>query len=284
MTSDDALPPNLRSDAFVGAAEDYARYRMPYPNSLLQSFRVEAALPAGGARLIDLACGPGRLTLAIADRFDEVLAVDLEPEMIETGKREAKHRGVNHICWSVGRDEDFDAPTGCFDLVTIGEAFHRVDRPCIAAKAFGWLKAGAAFVTLGMENAAHVSTHRLTSSDLPWRRTLAEIVRRFVGTPAARTGAKPNPTLDEGIADQEALLRESGFIDVASRDFTFAHTWNLPDLLGNLRSTSVLSRHALGARHAAFEAELSEALLAIEPSGRYAEQISCGYTLARKPR
>jgi len=79
-------------------------------------------------------------------------------------------------------------------------------------------------------------------------------------------------------------LRGAGFVEVASHDFWFAHEWRLPDLLGNLRSMSVLSPHALGTRHAAFEAELSNALLAFEPSGRYAEQISCGYTLARKPR
>jgi hypothetical protein len=58
----------------------------------------------------------------------------------------------------------------------------------------------------------------------------------------------------------------------------------LPDLLGNLRSTSVLSRNALGTRHATFEAEVSSALLAFDPAGRYAEQIRCGYTFARKPR
>ena len=80
------------------------------------------------------------------------------------------------------------------------------------------------------------------------------------------------------------MLREAGFIEVGSQDFDFAHEWNLPDLLGNLRSMSALSPHALGTRHAAFEAELSAALLAFDPAGRFSEQISCGYTLARKPR
>src|SRR5690349_5857717 len=104
MTAD-FLPPNLRPDAFVGAAADYARYRLPYPEALLQSFLTRATLPARGAKLIDLACGPGRVALAIADRFSEILAVDLEPEMIEAGGLEAARRGVNHIRWSVGRAE-----------------------------------------------------------------------------------------------------------------------------------------------------------------------------------
>ncbi len=294
MNSDSTIPPNLRPDAFVGAAADYVRYRLPYPRPLLQSFLEQAALPASDAKLIDLACGPGRVALAIADRFSEILAVDVEPEMVEAGRREAARLRVAHIRWSIGRAEDFAAPAGRFDLVTIGEAFHRLDRARVAGKAFGWLKPGGALVTLGMENAAHVSAYRdeavtakaldFLNGDARWRRTLTEVVRRFVGTPAARTGDQPNPTVAEAVADREAVLREAGFVEVANRDFAFLHEWNLLDLLGNLRSTSVLSPHALGARHDAFEAELRTALLAFDPAGRYPEQIRCGYTFARKPR
>jgi SAM-dependent methyltransferase len=275
MTTDDALPPNLRADAFVGAADDYVRYRLPYPEPMLRSLIAGAALPPQ-AKLIDLACGPGRVALAIAAHFSEILAVDQEPEMIDTGRREAARQGVRQIRWSVARAEDFEAPTGAFDLVTIGEAFHRLDRPHVAAKASGWLKSGAALATLGMENFRH--------GDAPWRRILVEVVTRFVGTPAERIGAAPNPAVADALAEQEAALRGAGFVEVASHDFWFAHEWRLPDLLGNLRSMSVLSPHALGTRHAAFEADLSAALLALEPSGRFQEQISCGYTLARKPR
>jgi len=274
--TDHTLPPNLRADAFTGTADDYVRYRLPYPTHMLQSLLVAAALPSTDAKLIDLACGPGRVALAIADRFSEILAVDREPGMIAVGQREAARRGVHNIRWSVGRAEEFAAPADRFDLVTIGEASHRLDRPRVAVKAFGWLKAGGALTTLGMQN--------FLRGDAPWRRIVKEIVTRFVGTPAERFGGAPNPTIAEAIAEQEATWRDAGFIEVGSHDFEFAHEWHLPDLLGNLRSMSALSPHALGTRHAAFEAELSAALLAFEPTGHYAEQISCGYTLARKPR
>lgn len=78
-------------------------------------------------------------------------------------------------------------------------------------------------------------------------------------------------------------LRAAGFAPVVSHDFDAAHEWRLPELLGNLRSTSVLSRAALGERHQAFEAALTSALLAHDPSGRYAETVRFGYTVARKP-
>jgi hypothetical protein len=80
-----------------------------------------------------------------------------------------------------------------------------------------------------------------------------------------------------------AAIASAGFTDIDNRDFEIPHVWSLPALLGNLRSTSVLSRRALGARHAAFEAELTAALLATEPSGRFAETLRCGLTLARSP-
>jgi hypothetical protein len=39
---------------FAGAAQDYARYRLPYPDRLIEDL-VEAAGPGG--ELLDLACG-----------------------------------------------------------------------------------------------------------------------------------------------------------------------------------------------------------------------------------
>lgn len=274
MSDQPPLPPNLRPDAFAGVADDYVRYRLPYPAAMVAAILGEVDIPASGARAIDLACGTGRVGLAIASRFDEVLAVDLEPEMVEAGRREARRQGASHIRWRVGRAEDFDAPAGMFHLVTVGEAFHRLDRARVAALAFGWLAPGGAFVTMGSAN--------YLDGDVPWRRVVADVVRQFVGEPARRLGARNAPITDE-IADEAAVLRGAGFHPLVTRDFGVAHEWSLPELLGNLRSMSSLSRAALGAQHKTFEATLSDVLLAHDPSGRYPERVWFGYTLARKP-
>jgi ubiquinone/menaquinone biosynthesis C-methylase UbiE len=268
------LPPNLRADAFAGVADDYLRYRVPYPSQMLDAFLDEARLPPR-PRLLDLACGPGRLTLPIAPRFADVWAIDLEPEMVEVGRREATRRGLGQIRWQVGRVEDLQAPAAHFDLITCGEAFHRLDRPCVAALCFGWLKPGGALVTLGAGG--------FMDGDAPWREIVREVVRRYAGEPARRLGAPNGKSQDQEVADQEQQLRDASFDPVVGRHISVPYAWTLETLLGNLRSTSVLSRHALGKRHAAFEAELTAALTAHDPSGRYAETLDCGYTLARRP-
>ena len=269
------VPPNFRPDAFAGVAEDYLRYRVPYPAALLDDMLARAALPAEGARLIDLACGPGRLTFAIAGRFAEVLAVDTEPEMIEAAKREAARLGVQNIQWSVGRAEDFEAPAAAFDLVTAASAFHRFDQPRVSERSFGWLRPGGALVTMG-------DTPFDGDGSAPWRRIVVDMTERYIGKPVQRLHGSPHPTHAEGLADQEAVLRAAGF-QVASYHFETPHTWTLETLLGNLRSTSFLSRRALGDRHAAFEADLAAALRSYDPAERYAETLGSGYTLARKP-
>ena len=266
------LPPNLRPEAFAGTAEDYVRYRLPYPRAVLDGFLAHARLAPGG-RLLDLACGPGRVSLPIADRFAEVWAFDLEPEMIEAGRREAARLGITNVRWSVGRAEMFDAPRAAFDLVTIGEAFHRLDRPRVARLAFGWLRPGGALVTLGFP---------APEEPAAWRGVVAEVVGDFIGEPARRLGG-PNTTPFAEHADQEQEIRDAGFVDVTTRSFGFSHEWTLETLLGNVRSMSILSRAALGERHRDFETALEKALVAFDSSGRYREEISCGYTLARRP-
>ena len=93
------MPPNFRRDAFKGTAADYIRYRLPYPRAMLDDLLARAAVPTAGARLLDLACGPGRVAFAIMDHFTEIWAVDLEPEMVEAGRQEAVRRGVSQIHW-----------------------------------------------------------------------------------------------------------------------------------------------------------------------------------------
>jgi SAM-dependent methyltransferase len=274
MNQVEYVKPDFPLEAFAGTASYYLRYRVPYPEGLLRDL-VERAGATGGGRLLDLACGPGRVALALVSSFGEVWAIDLEPEMIEVGQKEATQRGANNITWMVGKAEDLQAPPAAFELITIGEAFHRLDQRLVANQALQWLQPGCCLATLG--------SYGVMEGKEPWQRIVAEIVRRWTSRarPSGEGVAKPQP--GSGPEHNERVLRETGFEDVASYAFVERHDWTIETIIGNLYSTSFCSKNVLGANAEAFEAELRAALLAHDPSGKYRETMRFGYTIGRKP-
>jgi SAM-dependent methyltransferase len=266
--------PNLLRDAFAGTAVAYAKFRPRYPRVLLNDLIAQAALPRQG-RLLDLACGPGRVALDLADSFESVWAIDLEPEMIAVGKQEAMRRGVDNVKWIIGRAEDLEGSPGSFNLITIGEAFHRLDQTLICEKGLQWLESSSCLVTMGSRG--------ILDGSEEWQRVVAEVARRWMarsfpqGWGVAKAGAKINP---EGC---EQVLRDAGFIDVLTRSFYEPHNWTFEEIIGYLESTSVCSRKALADGFEAFERDLVASLRGLANDGIYQEQLNFGYTLGRKP-
>ena len=179
------VKPVFPRDAFAGTAAYYLRYRVPYPQALLRDL-VERAGVTGEGRPLDLACGPGRVALALASSFREVWAIDLDPEMIAVGQHEAAQRGVNTITWMVGKAEDLHAPPASFELITIGEAFHRLDQQLMATQALQWLSPGCCLASLGSDG--------VMAGKEPWQRLVDDIVRRWTsGVQPSRDSAQPQP-------------------------------------------------------------------------------------------
>lgn len=81
-------------------------------------------LPTRGGRAADLGCGTGVHTGLLADRFAEVLAVDLSGPMVEHARR---HRDRPAVSWQV-RDLHEVTPwdDGLFDLVFCAYTLHHV--------------------------------------------------------------------------------------------------------------------------------------------------------------
>ena len=51
----------------------------------------------GDRRVLDLGCGWGRLTLALASRARHVIGLDREPALIEDARRRAAAAGVDNV-------------------------------------------------------------------------------------------------------------------------------------------------------------------------------------------
>lgn len=75
-----------------------------------------------GLRVLDLACGDGRLTRMLVERgAGEVIGVDVEPKMIELAKQRT---GPNHMILYLQEKVGNMPVLGNFDLVTAGFLFH----------------------------------------------------------------------------------------------------------------------------------------------------------------
>lgn len=123
--------PEFRQDLFKGTARDYDRFRVPYPSTLIDDLLSRAEV-TGTGRLLDLACGTGQISFAIHSSFEEVWAVDQEQDMIGVGRENAEEAGVRNMRFLTSSAEDLIAPEESFDLVAIGNAFHRPKRPSLA--------------------------------------------------------------------------------------------------------------------------------------------------------
>jgi SAM-dependent methyltransferase len=268
--------PNLRPDAFAGTAEAYALYRPPYPKALLDDLLRAAGVPRDG-RVLDLACGPGRIAFGLAGDVGQVLAVDLEPQMIEVGRREAARRGLANIEWRVGPAEDLDAPPAAFDLVAIGEAFHRLDQPLIARKALTWLKPGAGLATMGSRG--------ILRGPEPWQQLATEIAQHWTAKAFPAGWAVSRAGSDAGPQSEADVLCDAGFGGPLERQVSHPHAWSFEAVLGYFQSTSVANRRLLGDDFEAFAADLKAALAPFAADdGRLHETLSFGYSLFRKPR
>lgn len=269
MSTETNIPFNVRPDAFAGTARSYLKFRPPYPAVMLDDLRKRANV-SGSGRLLDLGCGPGRVALPLARHVRAVVAVDLEPEMIEVGKEEAARLGMTNVEWRVGRAEEVNAPAGEFDLITMGESFHRFNQPVILGKVLGWLRPGGCLAGMGCRNVWNGSE--------PWHDVLRAVRDRWKPGPAA----SGHPSVPKHELRYGQIMSEAGFEDLGDHEFRIPHIWTVESLIGNAYSSSVMSKQALGARAARFEEDLRQSLLAFDPSNRYPEILEFSYTLARK--
>ena len=257
-------------DLFRGTALSYDRYRPPYPPALIKHLSERAVVPAPGTYL-DLACGPGTLTFALHDRFARTWAVDQEPGMV--GMAREKAAGITGIRCIESAAEDLAAPPQTFDLVTIGNAFHRMHREAVAARIFGWLRPGG--------HLALVWGGSPWQGPAPWQRAMQAAMRRW--QPADRI--PPGYAEDRENRPDQSILADAGFELTGTYEFPVTHDWTLDTLAGFLSATSTHSPAALGDRAAAFEADLRATLRPAAPTApapTYPQQITFAYELARR--
>lgn len=265
---------HFAADLYQGTAGYYDCYRLPYPAALLAHLADSSQL-SGSGRLLDLACGTGQLAFPLGRHFAEVWAVDQEQDMVETVRAKAADAGMSNLRPVVASAEKLDARPDYFELVVVGNAFHRLERDLVARRIFQWLTPGG-HLALCWSTSPWVGREG-------WQQSLATTLNRWqreLGaehrTPAGWDQARRD------LPDSD-VLSEAGFEIVGRHAFTAEQHWSLAELAGHIRSTSFLPPAVLGDQSAAFDADLAATLRPHSDNGVFIETVNFAYDLARKP-
>lgn len=255
---------------FAGTAEYYARYRVPYPQALIDDLVAHYQIDGTG-RLLDLGCGPGTLTLPLAPHFAEIVAVDPQPEMIEVARKSA----APNIAWHVMRAEDVPASLGPFRLMTCGSSFHWMDRDLVLRRTKDeWLEPGAGVALAGGGSA-------WWDGKEDWHHLITGMLRKYLGDPrkAGRAGWIRYQTQERF----EQTLPRNGWRLEFYKGYELPLEWTVDRLVGHLWSSSFAARPHFGDRADEFERELRAELAALRPEGIFREIGDFGLVCGRPP-
>jgi ubiquinone/menaquinone biosynthesis C-methylase UbiE len=261
------MPALVDSSPFAGTAPYYDRFRAPYAQAAIH-FIFERYSLSKGVRALDLGCGPGTIAIPLSYTVGEVVAVDPDGAMIAEGRRLAASRGRHNIQWLRSRAEDIPLGAEPFRVTTIGQAFHWMDRDEVLRKLAILITDGGG---LALVNAGK---RRPQES---WEPVADQIVAKFL-LPRTRH-PKSNPQEPE---HEPALVRSKYFSNFTAHEFPSTITRDINSIIGCIYSISRSARPLFGDNAKAFEAELTKALLSLNPAGVFNEQVETEVVIAPK--
>jgi ubiquinone/menaquinone biosynthesis C-methylase UbiE len=265
--------PNYDPTLFEGAAGQYAQYRTKYPpavyEKLAQIFNLN-----GRGRLLDLGCGPGLIAISLQNQFEEVVAVDPDPEMLKEAKLQAELADVKNITWLEQSAELIDSNLGTFKLVTIGRAFHWMDRELVLQRIYERLSDDGGIALLDTNENPWEGSH-------PWKQATIKVVKKWLGE-QRRTGKRGEGAWNYPDPPHEKIIAKSAFARQVLYEVSYEQPWTISSYIGYSYTTAFALKIFFGDNTELFEADLKEALLKVEPSGQFTEIINASILVAWK--
>jgi SAM-dependent methyltransferase len=114
---------------------------------------VAVAAVRDGTAVLDLGSGNGQISIPLAMRGANVLAIDVSPAMARQLNAEARRRGLNSLTVAALPVEELDLPPASLDLVVSSYALHHLrdaDKARLATAAYRWLRPGGQIVIADM--------------------------------------------------------------------------------------------------------------------------------------
>jgi SAM-dependent methyltransferase len=111
-----------------------------------------AAVVPAGARVLEIGCGTGQATVALAERGYRIVAIELGAEMATVARRNlAQFDSVEVVTVAF---EDWPLPDESFDVVFSATAFHWLDPAVRVSKSAAALRTGGLLATVRTEHIA----------------------------------------------------------------------------------------------------------------------------------
>jgi SAM-dependent methyltransferase len=102
-------------------------------------------------QVADLGAGEGTLAQLLAQRAEQVIAVDLSPKMVEFGQQLATQNGLSNLEYRIGDIEDPPIDDRSLDLAVLSQALHHAEHPQRAVDAaYRILKPGGRLIVLDL--------------------------------------------------------------------------------------------------------------------------------------
>ncbi|MBV9389813.1 MAG: class I SAM-dependent methyltransferase [Chroococcidiopsidaceae cyanobacterium CP_BM_ER_R8_30] len=265
--------PTYDPTLFEGAATYYTQYRPKYPDALFTKL-TEIFNISGQGQLLDLGCGPGLLAIPLRTQFEHVVGIDPDPEMLREAQQQAEAVGTKNITWLEQGAEFISSDLGVFKLVTIGRAFHWMEREVVLQRSYELLSDDGGLAIISTQEDPWRSSQ-------PWKQSALTVVKKWLGE-QRRTGKRGQGFWTEPNPPHTEVLAQSPFPRQALYKVPFEQSWTISTFIGYLYSTAFCLQIFLGDNVKQFEADLKETLLAIEPSGQFKEEITVSVLAAWK--
>jgi ubiquinone/menaquinone biosynthesis C-methylase UbiE len=92
--------------------------------------RFSEVIGAGGdGTILDVACGPGILTAALAEKARQVVALDVTPEMLSQARQRCAKAGLSNVTFKEGSATDLPFAESSFDGVVTRLSIHHFEEP-----------------------------------------------------------------------------------------------------------------------------------------------------------
>ena len=264
------MPDDAPAERFASTERYYAEYRPGYGERVVD-FLVERFGLNGTARVLDLGCGAGQLTLPLARPVETVVAMDPNEAMLDQAKRRAAASGVENVEWVVGSDADLDAALGPLGLTVMGRSFHWMDQERTLRRLFEATEPGGGVALL-------TDREWLTKGRADWQAAVYDVVSRYLDDLPDRVD--PETVIYDDPWDE--TLRGFGFDPVETATFDLTREWSVEGVVGYVLSLSFASPVRFGDDRAAFETDLRERLADVGP-GPFVERTTVEAIVGERP-